>query len=209
MAQRMDNHQWMHYVSDRIDRLHVKSIHSPRAFIADDWYSARRYDHSACIRFWSLTGRKNGCLQGQSTSSSTIRTRIKRPDRWNWREKHQKNSKNSVVQTWRASLNILTQIYREYWHRKFGQFLVIVLRRGSQRRWLELYQEIHADYPLRSVMTLSWWTRVLDICEEAKFPKSNKFFRAVLVKLKKEGKCNVKHNFFWYGENQNICSTGL
>ncbi|XP_063952398.1 uncharacterized protein KIAA1958 homolog [Lytechinus pictus] len=35
--------------------------------------------------------------------------------------------------------------------------------------------------------------REFDICDNAKFPRSNKVFKAVLVKLKKEGKSNVKH----------------
>ena len=35
--------------------------------------------------------------------------------------------------------------------------------------------------------------RGFNICENAQFPKSNKVFKGVLVKLKKEGKGNVKH----------------
>ena len=49
----------------------------------------------------------------------------------------------------------------------------------------------------------------VDISDKTQFPKSNRVFKAVLLKLKREGKGNVKHKdaVTWHGKKSKIVMT--
>ena len=181
----------MHYSSDWIDRLHVKSIHCPQAFIADDWCSARRYD-SACIQFLSLTGRKMAASRDnprfQLLSEQELNDLMDGTDA--------KSTKRTLKFGWSK-----LESFAQYTNTDLENIGIESLDNFLSSFYAAVRKEDGSSLTKRSMQAIHYavqWhfldERGFDICEKAKFPKSNKVFRAVLVKLKTQ----ARNFFFWY-----------